>query len=201
MFSTFTWATAADAKKIAPVLQKFGDYCKPRKNVPFDRYRFNRRAQEPGESYDQYRTALRKIAETCEFRSITPDEVLRDRLVFGIRDSRARERLLRENNLTLARTGEICHAAESMQSQIRQWRPKVPQRPASQPCRRPGLGRSLLDGHSQSPSTLPRKLHQQQLVRRRSVATVASRMTSTRRNSVLRTERRAENVASRITLL
>ena len=30
VFSTFTWATAADAKKIAPVLQKFGDYCKPR---------------------------------------------------------------------------------------------------------------------------------------------------------------------------
>ena len=118
MFSTFTWATAADAKKIAPVLQKFGDYCKPRKNVPFDRYRFNRRAQEPGESYDQYRTALRKIAETCEFGSITPDELLRDRLVFGIRDSRVRERLLRENNLTLARTDEICHAAESMQSQI-----------------------------------------------------------------------------------
>ena len=45
--------------------------------------------QEPGESYDQYRTALLKIAEGCNFQSVTPDEILRDRLVFGIKDQQA----------------------------------------------------------------------------------------------------------------
>jgi len=39
--------------------------------------------------------------------------------VFGIRDSKTRERLLREPNLTLKRTDEICHAAESMTSQLK----------------------------------------------------------------------------------
>ena len=54
VYSTFTdWAAEGDQDKIAPVLQKFAEYCQPRKNVPFERYRFNRRTQEVGESYDQ----------------------------------------------------------------------------------------------------------------------------------------------------
>ena len=122
VYSTFTdWAEEGDQDKISPVLQKFATYCQPRKNVPFERYRFNRRTQDVGESYDQYKTALRKLAEGCEFDTITPDEMLRDRLVFGIRDSKVRERLLRESKLTLAKTDEICRAAESMQAQIKSW--------------------------------------------------------------------------------
>ena len=100
------------------MLAKFELYCEPRKNIPFQRYRFNRRCQEPGESYDQYRTALCKLSESCDFESITPDEILRDRLVFGIRDGKTR-RLLREPALTLKRTDEIFHAAESMTSQLK----------------------------------------------------------------------------------
>ena len=60
VFATFTWEEAEDNSKINKVLTKFEQYCQPRRNVPFERYRFNRRMQEPGESYDQYRTALRK---------------------------------------------------------------------------------------------------------------------------------------------
>ncbi|KAL9951232.1 hypothetical protein ACROYT_G043857 [Oculina patagonica] len=70
--STFTdWAEEGDQDKIVPVLQKFAEYCQPRKNVPFERYRFNRRTQEVGESYDQYKTALCKLAEGCDFDTIT----------------------------------------------------------------------------------------------------------------------------------
>ena len=55
VFSTFTdWAAEGNSSKIAAVLAKFEVYCQPRKNVPFERYRFNRRIQEPGETYDQY---------------------------------------------------------------------------------------------------------------------------------------------------
>ena len=58
------------------MLEKFGQYCEPQKNIPFERYRFNRRCQDAGESYEQYRTALRKVAENCDFRTITPDDSL-----------------------------------------------------------------------------------------------------------------------------
>ena len=120
VYATFAgWAEAGDHKKIEPVLGKFGQYCKPQKNIPFERYRFNRRCQEAGESYEQYRTALRKLAENCDFGTITPDEILRDRLIFGIRDGKTRERLLREPALTLKRTDEICRSAESAVTQLR----------------------------------------------------------------------------------
>ena len=120
VFSTFTeWHNADDNKKIEPVLAKIAQYCQPRRNVPFERYRFNRRTQESGVTFDQYYTALRKLATGCDFETITPGEILRDRLVFGIRDSKVRERLLREANLTLQKTEEICRAAESMLAQMK----------------------------------------------------------------------------------
>ena len=67
----------------------------------------NRHVQEPGETYDQYRTALRKLAEGCNLEAINPEEILRDRLLFGICDNKVRERLLREMNFTLLKTDEI----------------------------------------------------------------------------------------------
>ena len=55
VFSTFTeWDSDGDQAKIQPVLKKFEQYCEPHRNVLFERYRFNRRIQEAGETYDQY---------------------------------------------------------------------------------------------------------------------------------------------------
>ena len=120
VFSTFTvWAEEGDEAKIVPVLEKVATCCQPCKNVPFERYRFNRRVQEPGESYDHYWTALRMLAEGCDFHTITADEILRDCLVFGIKDDKVRERLLRECTLTLPKTDEICRADESMCAQMK----------------------------------------------------------------------------------
>ncbi len=53
---------------------------------------------------------MRKLGEYCNFQAIITDEILRDRLVFGIRDSKVK---VQESDLTLAKTDEICRAAES----------------------------------------------------------------------------------------
>ena len=104
VFATFSnWTNEGDDAKIEPVLIKFATYCQSRKSIPFERYCFNRCTQQPGETYEQYRTALRKLADSCDFRSITPDEILRDRFVFGIADDKVRKTHLREPNLTLTR--------------------------------------------------------------------------------------------------
>ncbi|XP_068224306.1 uncharacterized protein [Palaemon carinicauda] len=65
-----------------------------------------------GESFDQYVTALRHIALDCDFANITQEEILRDRIMFGISDDKVRDRLLRERNLTLERTLKICQVSE-----------------------------------------------------------------------------------------
>ena len=75
--------------------------------------------QESGESYDHYRTALRQLAERCKFESTTPIQILREKLVFEIRDSKVRERVLHEKNLSLEKTNEICHSQETMVQQMK----------------------------------------------------------------------------------
>ena len=54
-----------DDKKIDKVLQKFVEHCEPRKNISYERFKFFSRAQESGETIDQYVTVLRKLSETC----------------------------------------------------------------------------------------------------------------------------------------
>ena len=45
-------------------------------------------------------TALRLIARNCEFKDLK-DELIRDRIVCGTNSERIKERLLREQDLTL----------------------------------------------------------------------------------------------------
>ena len=93
-FDGFELGETQDDSK-TDVLAKFDEYCEPRTQVIYERYRFNNRNQEPGESIASYLTELRTIAKNCQHESITPDEILRDRSVLGIRDDKMRERLLR----------------------------------------------------------------------------------------------------------
>ena len=109
-----TWnLSATERKDIKGVIERFDNYCNPRKNIPFERYLFYSRQQEPGESisFDGYVTALRQIADKCASDAITAEDLLRDRIIFGIADNKVRERLLREQ--------DICRASEMSQAQIK----------------------------------------------------------------------------------
>ena len=119
VFRTFTWASAGDEKKIAPVLKQFEDYCIPRENTIYERFLFFTRDQRESETVDQYMTELRQIAGNCDFESLTPEQLLRDRLVTGTRNGKVRENLLKEKKLTLEKALDIARAAESTAAQIK----------------------------------------------------------------------------------
>ena len=58
VFSTFRdWPAEEDKQRTVPILEKFAEDCQSKKNVPFERYVFNKRAQEPGEPYEHYKTS------------------------------------------------------------------------------------------------------------------------------------------------
>ena len=59
------------------------------------------------------------LADGCDFRTITPDEILWDYLVFEIKDDKVKEKLLWESGLTVHKTFEICQADESMGAQMK----------------------------------------------------------------------------------
>ena len=52
------------------LLKAFDDFFEPRKHTTFERYRFNMRGQETGESFEQYITVLRQLAQRCAFATI-----------------------------------------------------------------------------------------------------------------------------------
>ena len=107
VFRTFVWSSEGDDQKIEVVLKQFEDYCIPRQNVTYERFCLFTRDQVPTETVDQYMMELHRIALNCDLESITPDQILRDRLVTGIRDVKVRERLLRDNKLTLEKALDI----------------------------------------------------------------------------------------------
>ena len=119
VFRTFTWASPDDAKNITAVVSKFEEYCIPRENTFYERFRFFKRGQWESETADQYLAELRQIAANCGFESITPDQLLRDRLVTGTKTAKVRESLLKEKKLTLEKAIDIARAAESRAVQIK----------------------------------------------------------------------------------
>ena len=94
VYSTFE-LTEELKTNLEAVLDAFGD-CQPFVNTAFERYRFNLRGQRSEESFEQYVAALRQLAVRCDFGNITPDQILRDRIMFGITDHKVRDRLLRD---------------------------------------------------------------------------------------------------------
>jgi hypothetical protein len=104
--------TAAETKEDPDVLlKKFKEICTPQKNIIIERHTFNTRNQKEGESFSSYLADLKIKASTCEFQNLK-DELIRDRIVCGIRDGDVRKELLKERKLTLKSAMDICKSNE-----------------------------------------------------------------------------------------
>lgn len=101
MYDTFSF-TEEQKDKLVPIIEKFQAYCSPKKNTTYERYIFNSCTQN-GRTIDAIVTDLRSKAKTCEFGDLQ-DSLIRDRIVCGIDDNNTRERLLRNNALTLEKS-------------------------------------------------------------------------------------------------
>ena len=84
---------------ITSLLSALQDYFLPKRNIVYEMYVFNSCIQTPEESVDGYVNRLRKLASSCQFGTLT-EEMIRDRLVIGIRDTSTKAGLLREKDLS-----------------------------------------------------------------------------------------------------
>ena len=115
LYNTFVFAEG-ESMVLEKVLDKFEEYCMPKRNLTYERHRFFMRNQLVHESIDQYATELRSRAQSCEFSSLK-ESLIQDRIICGILDDGLRERLLRQDNLTLDKTLQVCRAAEQTRAQ------------------------------------------------------------------------------------
>ena len=93
----------------------------PKPSAIVQRFRFNSRVQRPGESIADFVAELRRLSPDCEFGA-TLSEMLRDRLVCGVREERVQRRLLQEltfdDALRIARSMETASKNEEEISRV-----------------------------------------------------------------------------------
>lgn len=97
-------------------IKHFDQHFIPRKNTIFERFKFNSRVQNPGESIDNFITSLHSLAEHCDYGNLRED-LIRDRIVVGMADNKTSERLQLQSTLTLA---EAIAAAKQSELQSKQ---------------------------------------------------------------------------------
>ena len=87
IYEGFKFDNDMDKDDIDIVITKFEEYCVGQRNETFERYNFNIRVQQEGETVDAYVTELKKetLAKTCNLGQLQ-DDLLKDRIGIGIKD-------------------------------------------------------------------------------------------------------------------
>ena len=67
----------------AALVKKIQEHFMPKPSIIIERFKFNTRVRQPGESVVTYVAQLRQLTQYCEFDD-SLEEMLRDRLVCGI---------------------------------------------------------------------------------------------------------------------
>ena len=119
IFNGFQFDRPGDKYDLIKIIEKFNQFTIGELNETFERYTFNSRNQEENESIDDYVTALRTLAKTCNFCDCMDDTIIRDRIVLRIKDKQTRKRLLQERKLTLKTCINLCKSSEATNVQLK----------------------------------------------------------------------------------
>lgn len=93
------------------LVKELTDHYKPQKNVIAERFRFQRRSQQEGESVTSFIVALKQLSIHCDYAGHL-DEALRDRFVCGLRSEAMQKRLLTERELKFKSACDIACTME-----------------------------------------------------------------------------------------
>lgn len=96
---------------------------KPKTNIIYERYVFNSLTQNDDEAVENFVVRLKKAVKSCGYKELE-GELLRDRLVVGIKDDMLRRRLLVKDNLDWNDAVSICVIQETTDAQIKEFASK-----------------------------------------------------------------------------
>ena len=83
------------------------------------RFKFHSRCRQPGESIAVFVSQLRSLLENCGFGD-TLEDMLRDRLVCGIRDDAIQKWLLAEHDLNFAKAAQLTLSMETAAKNVKE---------------------------------------------------------------------------------
>ena len=100
---------------------KFVAHFLVKRNIIFERAKFNLRSHQDGESVDNFITHLYCLAEYCEFGTLR-DDLIRDRIVVGIKDMKLSKQLQLDSKLTLEKAIKKSGSQRQLKSSKRSYR-------------------------------------------------------------------------------
>ena len=104
------------AKNYDVVVERFQRHFVSRRNINFERAKFNSHKQEDGETADSFITSLYGLAEHCAFGQLH-DKLIRDHIVVGIRDTDLSKKLQLDPELNLQKAVNALRQRETVKKQ------------------------------------------------------------------------------------
>lgn len=89
VYNTFTFEEDDDKQNLSKIMEKFEEYCNPKKNITFERYTFFT-CVEGDMPISQYITELKLKAKSCEF-GLLQESLIRNRVCGITSDARERD--------------------------------------------------------------------------------------------------------------
>ena len=116
-YNNLTWLATEDKDDFDANMTKLATEFEGLKRVVYSRYLFWTSERSEGQVFDEYLSSLKNLARPCEF--LEKDNMIRDKIVFSMKSKSIKERLLREVNLTLTRTIDLCRSSEITQKEVK----------------------------------------------------------------------------------
>ena len=123
IYNGLQFDTPETDRTVAEVTGAFDKFAMGERNETYERYIFNQRRQQEGETFELYISTLRQLVKSCNYCNTCLDSLIRDRIVLGIRDTNTQSALLKERNLTLEQAIDICRAAENATAHLQALHP------------------------------------------------------------------------------
>ena len=109
LFNSFT---LSDDCNVDAIIKEFDKAIIGTVNVTYERFQFNRRQQEDGESFDVFLADIQRLIKTCEYCAKCKDSILKDKIVVGVRDEQLQKDLLKVKELNLNQAIDQSKASE-----------------------------------------------------------------------------------------
>ena len=114
---------ATQLKEYKIIKEKFDSYFVVRRNIIYERAKFNRRVQNDNESVEEFINSLHVLAEHCGYGDLH-DQMIRDRIVVGLEDGNVSQRLQLDPDLTLKKAQDIVRETDAVKRQQSELRDK-----------------------------------------------------------------------------
>ncbi|XP_033756224.1 uncharacterized protein LOC117338969 [Pecten maximus] len=115
IFSAFE-LSEEKSKTYQVVKERFDSYFIVRRNVFFERAKFNQRKQMEDEHVETFITSLHALSEHCGYR-VLREEMIRDRLVVGLKNIRLSEKIQLDANLAFEKALTQARQSEAVKKQ------------------------------------------------------------------------------------